>query len=1774
MSTEERGSEDDLTPRSSSAVHSDPPLATSEPHPHSPPIPPPDFNPPADFPTDSPVSSISTPSTSSVTSPRNGLPSYYPLEPVSSTNSPSGPSEGGAPLNRPQLQAFQRVSQESIPTPGSGTSSVSSNQSEGGDHLAEMREGLKEWLQSEATTPARTRASSISTNDNFRYNLINPTPPSEALQLGDLTEEDFNEAGPSKPRRLSSAALAHLEDGQDLPTEHAWDSVWPAPGSMHRSGPPDPGPSRFPIAPVSPFVTPSFSPAIISTTSSSRKPPSPVVDPHDPVSPSRRPQSPAGPSSSGPGPFRFSPRSGGTSPNMDPHSHGDMFYGGRRRSITSDASLLAHSPPTTAPISINLNKHNRSLSNSSQNSPQGRFQLHRGSPIQPSPPRSPLKPPLTVPTDNAKIEPAPHSAPPTKLTNPGASPPLSALTKSRPRGKSLSSVRPSLSELADLRQSPRIQAERKMKDSGAISPLGSSLSLPPIALPPPIAEPPVKYPSGGPSSPVTNVRPNSPPLFAPLARPAILRRALSDYDPKARNTPPSFHRTLSITAELDKSPKRTTSDADMPSPVGPDAGEDRDTTRAKKSPKASPLALPMITPIAPLAAGPVEEAEERVGDLAQTQNQSYFPDMSAQPEGMFAGGFAVSADHMGDVELIDEGDMLPQGDVQMDVTFDDEGLNTLERIFLLSKSEYPFHRAYVARVLGDLLNEVDPCESVEYVLPLLSGFSMDEDESVKEAFASELHRILWYFFSTCKLLFDDGQGEMVEVPEPEPVQEETSPDSRKHTLTITSEGVDMVPTPTLAEATEGAIPMGRQRSNTSLLSTAGPSSGSSNLTRPGSNRYSPSSVSDNMDVDTPNSSVSNYSVSSQETAFSPGMFIKPYADDGEGEERGYTKEQGALVDRPVLGVNFFTPLVGSLMLNQNPVISESVRNGIVAVLGRLRGKGEMSIETWGHAGQQVELDERKGYATQNGPHQHDLRPFTSEAKSVVERELLHGIIIGMGQLSTEMPDMIFDDPESSEDDIRDHEAFQAQLIQEATAGRATSMNLIGSVCEFYEDHEVVENGFVEEVLASGDGDVPVRAEAAVAMSSLAKMVPKEFVYQMLPLFEQFCQDENDHVKQSACLSLPALCKRIESQDYRRSFAINAVQTLMNGNEDVRCAALEMLGEVIHIFYDDARGPPAELLEVYTDDSEVREGERDSDWDVVAIFNFPGVCLTLGPNRWSEIRDLFQRLQDRAGDKVLRTTASSLHELAKILRPQQVVSDLLPIYTRLLGGSEEIRERVFEHVDVIIDSVPIEVGWRLFRHLAQGWKEAMLGGWRAREKLALHIPSFLKTFESWDRVEEVLEMMQDALLDPFAAVRDAATKGIPAAYEVLGTKSDVAKRFRDILLDLGDSSVFKRRLTFVRCLREFVKPPPNRTAFEDFFLPVLPRLSQDVVDVRLGLAQIIADLFVVGAYYAGVDETVPKMIWQLAEGLAHDDAVDVRDTVRKVDMDRAVQKHHGHGQSQNQESQSSSSGGGKGGGKGKEVEVPYEIKTEYKPDRALRPGERSPVNSKSASSDGKAFPSVSNSAVASATSPKRSNSRSSRSSSAKSKSNSTSTSESGLSSGTTSSTVTSASSSSTSTPSSSASRFAQSIRDRIGYASEGGSEEATPTQSLPQSQGQPQPQPQRRPSAEVSAKMGSMHLSTSLSSSSSSSSLLSAEPPAAEEDDATTPRLGMNADEGGSRKRRERGGMATSMVSSPLASPAGIEEEENARPSLAGGGGDGSRGGDPFSNSFGAATGST
>lgn len=62
-----------------------------------------------------------------------------------------------------------------------------------------------------------------------------------------------------------------------------------------------------------------------------------------------------------------------------------------------------------------------------------------------------------------------------------------------------------------------------------------------------------------------------------------------------------------------------------------------------------------------------------------------------------------------------------------------------------------------------------------------------------------------------------------------------------------------------------------------------------------------------------------------------------------------------------------------------------------------------------------------------------------------------------------------------------------------------------------------------------------------------------------------------------------------------------MHSLTTHSADVRCAALEVLGELIYVFAKDPKGPPVELMQVYMDEEDVRRGFGE-DWDTVASFN--------------------------------------------------------------------------------------------------------------------------------------------------------------------------------------------------------------------------------------------------------------------------------------------------------------------------------------------------------------------------------------------------------------------------------------------------------------------------------------------------------------------------------------------------------------------------------------------
>ncbi|CAK9782157.1 unnamed protein product [Cutaneotrichosporon oleaginosum] len=1449
----------------------------------SPPPPPEDFNPPADFtPTDCALQGIQSPSTPTVIQPATSSPSQSlgssarsaddtAVPPLSAGSRQSAPTAVETFLQRPQIRVIQRLSQESVHKSSHSSRSSSNDGSDSSEVLAARRDELMSQLltgeheadhirrlSGESLTPTRRGSTPPPIDCPVEVNIISSTPSHSSPRLmGDALHQPPTEEFNRRPSIESSSADNGDDDGV-----HAWDSVWPAPNaqSVVNFPPQPPVVSRFPSAPVSPYVTPSFSPAVVQTTRrlSSSPPHSPMprmfgespvcaVDRSSSGSNQRVPQAPRpGPTASSQHSSR-SDRSSSRSPTTSPRL----------------APSTSHTPPDSG---------NEGQLPAAPGSPGGgsRSRSRVAASGSPGPARPQTSPSLPPTTNNGRRSRGGERSCSFINQFPELAPPFIS-------GKELSSTSHlprRLSETAIIR---RPDASLTLDSDLAMSAVHPSIVLPGQDTQGALSA------AAAFRSP-TAIRPNGP------------RRARSAQE--ALDTRARLSSGLAITVAASEEKNEAGDEASESLPQEQNSPAISSPPPPERISFDSPAYAAYENAIEDDAddEGPVELSKLEYGRSSHRAcllDDTPLPVPTEDPPTQhlpLPGG------------LVDEGDLLPRDvapQIEADVTFDDDGLSTLERIFLLCRSEYSFHRAYAARVLGDLLGDVDPCESVEYVLPLVTGFSLDEDESVKEAFAADLHRILWYFFTVVA-----NAEQPVNYEPPVVTQKDEDPENMPESVfqldhVIKTPGSEMPRDKfeamfATAAAAQSESVYGPQATETHQATDGG----STPEEDPDPVRPS-EGASRTQSTDTAHSA--SHMTDTETTA--PTSVSMAHLDDDDVPKRPIlTNESDKLwhseyevVEAPAITVDFFRPMLGTLLLSHNPAVADPVRAGIVAIISRLRGHGPVTPETWGSMSESESEDRLQTFLSQTGPHSHVIRTFGSTVKDMIEQELLHGLVLGMGMLSTEVPESLFDnsvevvgddDEEYTIDRVRDEALFRQQMIHEAALGRALSLSLIGSVSEMYSPCEVETYGFVDEVIRGLDGDVNTRAEAAVAMAAVIKAAPDESIERLLPVFELYANDEDDQVRQAACVCLAPLCKRIPLDAARRHFAVQAMKTFMASGDNVRYAALEVLGEVIFTFDADPEGPPTELITIYCDDRE-SEG-KDSDWDVVASYNFPGVCLTLGSTRWHELRGLFKRIIERGGERVFRTVAAFLHELAHILNPDQVAEDILPVYRLCLKQDDDVRERIFEHIDVLICRLPPALGWQSFLRLSDSWKEDQLGGWRAREQLALHIPSFLETFREHDEVALVLHMMRSALLDKFAAVRDAATYAIPKTYDIVQRSHCSASTFYEMLLELSHSPRYRQRLTFVRCLREFMRPPPNKRAFEEFFMPALMRLASDIIDVRLGLAQAIADLFILGAFYGDKTLPVPAMIQRIVNILVEDESSDVRDALKEVGADRWAQ----------------------------------------------------------------------------------------------------------------------------------------------------------------------------------------------------------------------------------------------------------------------------------------------
>lgn len=307
----------------------------------------------------------------------------------------------------------------------------------------------------------------------------------------------------------------------------------------------------------------------------------------------------------------------------------------------------------------------------------------------------------------------------------------------------------------------------------------------------------------------------------------------------------------------------------------------------------------------------------------------------------------------------------------------------------------------------------------------------------------------------------------------------------------------------------------------------------------------------------------------------------------------------------------------------------------------------------------------------------------------------------------------------------------------------------------------------------------------------------------MPVYEVFSRDSSWSVRAAICVSLPDICSRLPP-DLKHSTASLGIRLFSSdSSEKVRTAFFDRIGATIYAFHDDSSRLPPEALQLFLgepltpkassslstaneigatfmssspfftppshqhssspffgesqhyDMASIREQERQA----IRAWNFPAVVLTLGPERWSAVRELHRTLCSSDVVKIRRSLASSLHEIARIIGPQAASEDLAPLISDFLRDrSEEVKSVVLDGFNVFLSALPRDTALRQIRVLGDVWDVFSKSSWRLREKAASLIGDLAKAYAD-DGDRSMIALLMRALQDEVAAVRQIGVNAV-------------------------------------------------------------------------------------------------------------------------------------------------------------------------------------------------------------------------------------------------------------------------------------------------------------------------------------------------------------------------------------------------------------------------------
>jgi serine/threonine-protein phosphatase 4 regulatory subunit 1 len=126
----------------------------------------------------------------------------------------------------------------------------------------------------------------------------------------------------------------------------------------------------------------------------------------------------------------------------------------------------------------------------------------------------------------------------------------------------------------------------------------------------------------------------------------------------------------------------------------------------------------------------------------------------------------------------------------------------------------------------------------------------------------------------------------------------------------------------------------------------------------------------------------------------------------------------------------------------------------------------------------------------------------------------------------------------------------------------------------------------------------------------------------LTLFDAFAIDENPHVRQAACLALPALTRHLHPYKFKKEHTLKVLPGFFQDEtKEIQNTALEVLGELIYAFHEEDEGLPRELIDYFLGPPRPKKEPRGNDGTLNIFSTAKGLSLLSGLDDEDDYRQI-------------------------------------------------------------------------------------------------------------------------------------------------------------------------------------------------------------------------------------------------------------------------------------------------------------------------------------------------------------------------------------------------------------------------------------------------------------------------------------------------------------------------------------------------------------------------